>query len=332
MSGRAVLRSTVATAATAACLCGACTNATPPSGAPPGPMSGDLVARVGDQEISARTVASIAAAQQIPAARARDLAVSDALFASEARARGLDASPAIHAEVSATLARRLLRALREEAEKAGPVTDDELRAVTERRWLELDRPEGFRTVHAVVRVPEGADEATRDKARRVAEGIRAAVAPAHDLAARTEPPASVPGRRPADPAGDAFTDAARAVPAEGLEVVVQPLAPVAAGGRVLSPEPQQFDPAFARAAASLSARGDLSPLVTSPFGVHVIMLLERIPPISIPAEERRSMIQEEVIADRARAAHAKLIQELRRQPVTLDDSVDALLALVRIEP
>lgn len=314
-----------------ACVC-ACADPAPSPPPPSGPMPPGIVARIGDVEITADAVARIAAAQGVPPARALERAISDALFTAEARARGLDDNAAVHADIHVVLARRLLRSLHEEAERAGPVTDTELREITARRWLDLDRPEGFRTVHAVVRVAENADAALRDKARAVAEAILAAVAPVRELARGSEPPRQVPGRRLEDPAADAFIDASGKVSAEGLEVTRQTLPAVTMDGRVLTPEPQQFDLAFSRAAAALAARGDISPLVTSPFGFHVIMLLERIPAASIPEEERRRMVREEVVTERARAAHRRLLDELGRRPVSIDDSADAIMALIRIGP
>ncbi|MGK3995229.1 peptidylprolyl isomerase [Sorangium sp. So ce1024] len=319
--------------APAACLC-ACVAwavlSTSARGAAPLPP--DVAARVGAIDIPVDAVARIAAAQQIPPARARDAAIRDALFAAEARARGLDQHPDVQREISAALARRLLHRLKEEAESAGPVTDEELRAATERHWLDLDRPEGYRTVHAVVRLSADADEATRERARALAEAIRKAVLSARDEALRSEPPRPAEGRQPpSDPAADAFVSAAKAVPADGLEVVAQPLPPVTAAGRALTPEPQQFDVDFARAAASLAARGDLSAPVASSFGLHVIMLLERIPAQVVPAEERRRLVRDEVVADRARAAQLKLLEALRREPRVVG-GIDALLELVRIEP
>ncbi|WP_437784243.1 peptidylprolyl isomerase [Sorangium sp. So ce1097] len=318
--------------AAAACVC-ACVAwaALSTSARGAAPLPPDVAARVGAIDIPVDSVARIAAAQQTPPARARDAAIRDALFAAEARARGLDQHPEVQREISAALARRLLHRLREEAAGAGPVTDEELRTATERHWLELDRPEGYRTVHAVVRLSADADEATRERARALAEAIRKAVLSARDVALRSEPPRAAEGRPPSDPAADAFVSAAKAVPADGLEVVAQPLPPVTAAGRALTPEPQQFDVDFARAAASLAARGDLSAPIASSFGVHVIMLLERIPAQVVPAEERRRLVRDEVVADRARAAQSKLLEALRREPRVVG-GIDALLELVRIEP
>ncbi|HTN85579.1 MAG TPA: peptidylprolyl isomerase [Sorangium sp.] len=319
--------------AAAACLC-ACAAWAALSTAARGalPLPPDLAARVGATDIPVDAVARIAAAQRVSPAQAADAAIRDALFAAEARGRGLEQDPEVQREIRAVLARRLLHRLKEEAEGAGPVTDDELRIATERHWLELDRPEGYRTVHAVVRLSADAGDATRAKARALAEAIRAAVVSAREVALRSEPPrAAGTGQTPSDPAADAFISAAKGVAADGLEVVAQPLPPVTAAGRTLTQELQQFDVDFSRAAASLGARGDLSAPVSSSFGVHVIMLLERIPAQVVPVEERRVLVRDEVVTERARSAQAKLLEVLRREPRVVS-GVDALLELVRIEP
>ncbi len=320
--------------AAAACLC-ACAAWAALSTSARGalPLPPDVAARVGAVAIPVDSVARIAAAQHVSPAQARDAVVRDALFAAEARDRGLEHEPEVQRDISAVLARRLLHRLKEEAESAGPVTDDELRVATERHWLDLDRPEGYRTVHAVVRLSADAGEATRDKARAIADAIRTAVLSSREVARRSEPPRAAGTRQPpTDPAADAFISAAKSVPAEGLDVVAQALPPVTAAGRVLTPEPQQFDVDFSRAAASsLNVRGDVSAPVASSFGVHIIMLLERIPSQVVPVEERRALVRDEIMTDRARAAQARLLEALRREP-TVVGGVDALLELVRIDP
>jgi peptidyl-prolyl cis-trans isomerase C len=323
-------RRSIAAAACVACVAWAALS-TSASGAPT--LRPDVAARVGAEEIPVALVGRIAAAQRISPAQARDAALRDALFAAEARARGLEQAPDVQREINAVLARRLLHHLSEEAANAGPVTDDELRVATERHWLELDRPEGYRTVHAVVRLAADADEATRARAKELVEAVRAAVASAREVALRSAPPPATGPRQPppADPAVDAFVSAAKGVPTNGLELVAEPLPPVTAAGRVLAAESQRFDPDFSRAAASLAARGDLSAPIPSRFGVHVIMLLERIPAQVVPVEERRRLVRDEVVTDRARAALARLLEGLRREPKVVG-GFDALLELVRIEP
>ncbi|HLM74626.1 MAG TPA: peptidylprolyl isomerase, partial [Polyangiaceae bacterium] len=155
----------------------ACPSSDAPSrGSAGGPLAPSIAARVGSLEIPAETVARIAAAQDIEPARARDLAVRDALFASEAYDRELSAELSMRAALRGAHARALLRDLYAAAVRAGPVTDAELREATERRWFELERPTGSRTVHAVVRLNERDDAARRKKASEIADALRAAVA------------------------------------------------------------------------------------------------------------------------------------------------------------
>jgi hypothetical protein len=87
-----------------------------------------IVARVGASAIHGTSVGRIAALQHLDAQAARDLAVRDALFASGAQARGLD----VTADVRSVLARRVLEAIRAEAEQT-PLTADELTEAAERR-------------------------------------------------------------------------------------------------------------------------------------------------------------------------------------------------------
>jgi hypothetical protein len=312
-----------------------------PSGSPP-PRAGSLppgvVARAGSADVHVGFVARVAAAQRLTLERARDAAVREALFASEARARELDLEESVRFSIQASLARLLLRDLMATARQAGPVTDDELHDATQFYWLEMDRPPGFRTVHAVVRLDGKSDEVERARAMEIAQAIRRLVEPLSGAAeAAPPPPPSSAAHTPdvvhsasSDPLVDAFKRAASAVPHDGFDVVIEPLPPVAADGRVLEPGDRGFDPAFARAAASLERRGDLSQPTVSSFGVHVIMLLERLPPIALSTEERRARVHDEVIAARARAAE-RAILERAREASSVDRSADALLALIPVD-
>ena len=119
------------------------------------------------------------------------------------------------------LARRVLRRILAEA-RATPPTEAELRDATDRRWLEIDRPEGFRTVHAVVRFEPRTTTPKEGRARALAEAIRAAVLPvaeqrggaaaARGRAVAQPVRASAPKDDP-DPLSAAFRKAVAAVPA-----------------------------------------------------------------------------------------------------------------------
>ncbi len=304
------------------------------SAGPSGPLAPSVAVRVGSLEIPADTVARIAAAQGIEPARARDLAIRDALFASEAIAEGFPDALSTRVALRGALARVLLRDLYVSAVRAGPVTDAELRDATERRWLELDRPAGSRTVHAIVRLKEKDDAARRKRAAEIAEALRAAVAPlSSSEEALLERPSSsaelsAPPAAP-DPLIALFKARVAAVPHEGFEVLAEELPLVAADGRVLEPGGFTFAPEFAAAAAALTRRGDVSPPVASSFGVHVILLLERTPPRAVPADERRKLVWRDVVSQRARAAERALLERLHKQ-TSIDPTVDAALALVPV--
>ncbi|HEX9621270.1 MAG TPA: peptidyl-prolyl cis-trans isomerase, partial [Polyangiaceae bacterium] len=224
-----------------------------------------VVARVGDAAIARGSVARIARAEGISAEEALRRAVADALLAQEA-ARRLAGTGRVAQLRRSAHARALADELHERAKQEGPAGRQEIERLARERWAEFDRPASARTVHAVVVVK---DEADREAARALGERIAEAVADAGDAAE--------------------FMRRAREVPANALSVVVERLPPCTADGRVV-PEPGRrdgkFDAEFARAANELVSPGAQSPLVTTRFGFHVIMLIERIPEKRSSFEER----------------------------------------------
>jgi hypothetical protein len=334
---RAIATRTIAMALIAPSIMGsllaaACSSDPPPP--PPltqGPLAEGTVARVGRHAITVPLIARVSRAQRVPPTEARERAVRDALLASGAEDAKLDRDLDVQLGARAVLARRLLQDLAAEAEQ-GAITDRELAAATEQHWLEVDRPEAFRVVHAVVRLDRSAPDAKREAARAVAEALRAALLPLRDrLSELTPPTAPDNGPAPSDPLADAFVKRASEMPHEGFELVPQPLDPVTADGRTLTPKPGTFDVDFARAAASLHERGELSPIVQSAFGLHVLMLLERIPEQRLSEPERRAKLRDEIIATRARAAVDRVLVPARAR-VTRANDADALLTQIAIAP
>lgn len=312
--------------------CGSGKEAPPPPSAS-GELAPGTVARVGRHAVTVPLVAHVAQAQRVPLPEARDRAVRDALLASEAEALHLDQSADVQMATRAILARRLLQDLAGESAKA-PISDEELRAATEQHWLELDRPEGFEVVHAVIRLDPKDDEAKRAAARTLAEAMRAALAPLHERLAELPRPAPSPDPRspgPDDPLGEAFIKAAEAAPHVGFELRAEKLQPFAADGRVLDPSGRGYDADFARGAATLKERGELTPVVSSPFGMHVIMLLERTPEQRVPEAERRAKLHDEILRVRARGAAEQVLAGARSRASRASDA-DALLARVGVEP
>jgi hypothetical protein len=286
-------------------------------------LGGDVVARVGSQPVHGATVRRIAEAQGVSLAEARERAVSDALMAEEARARRLD-SPTVEA---ATVARILFDQLR--LETAGPVTDAELEQVTERRWVSLRRPAATRVIHAVVLVQhrEPARRVTDDervRADRLAAEVRVAVELAADEA-RREP------RAKSDPAAQVFEKLASLRAEPPLKIRVETLDPITDDGRFASRRGGSVVPEFTAALAALKERGDLTGPFRTSFGTHVAMMLERLPPLEVPAEERRRLVREEVLDDRIRARRKAMVDGSATE-VAIAPNAEALLDLVRVQP
>jgi hypothetical protein len=165
-----------------------------------------------------------------------------------------------------------------------------------------------RVVHALAQRPKGPDPSAEQRARDVAEQLRGAVAAARDP--------------------DDFVARAKAVPHPGVDVVAQPLPAFTAEGLV-SEGPGTMDAVFARAAHGLSKAGDTSGVVETPFGWHVIRLVERVPEQRMPLETRRLAFAEEVYVRRARASTLARLEDQRvSAPVTILASAENLMRSV----
>jgi peptidyl-prolyl cis-trans isomerase C len=281
-----------------------------------GALPAGVVATIGSLEVRQESVLSTAAARQIPPERAADGEVRDALFAAGAIEGGYEAVPEVRAALRGRLARARLATLQQEAAVSTP-TDAEVEEATQRHFVDLDRPEGFRVIHAVVIVPEKTDAAGRAKAKSVADRIAERVAAAHD--------------------SDEFKTRAESVEDRaGFEVRVESLKPVAVDGRVVDLETRssegRYSELFSRAAARLAQPGQKSGVVTTEFGFHVMMLLEKTAPYSVPLEERRRMLREEIVTERAKKMKKELLEQLRSTSrPAIERSAEALVATIPVD-
>lgn len=274
-----------------------------------------VVARVGRELVSGSSVARIAESQSLALQEALSRAVSTAIFAASGRER---LAPGVVSSLErAAAARALLEQLGAQALAAGPPQDTEISELIKERWAELDRPEGVRTTHAVVINQDPTREAA---AKAVAEALRGALAAAGTSAD--------------------FIRLAKEAPPQGFEVKAETLPAITADGRAFERRdqaflevPMTFDLDFARAALALREAGELSEVVKTQFGFHVLRLEERIAPSARPQAELIEKLGPEVQTRRASRARLALLEKLRgASSVQIDRAVDELTSRVRTAP
>ncbi len=252
-----------------------------------------IVASIAGRTIRIEAVRQVAEQQNLSPKQALEGLIQDGVLATAAE----EQLPGSRKSAErAVLARVLLRELEQKSRAEGPPSPEEIDAVTAKHWMEVDRPESVRTVHAVVLVQ---DQAKRAEAKALAEKLQKAVQ------GLSEP--------------EAFMKAAQAVDPGKFEVRVERLPPTAPDGRVvraevpaaLRPKGERFDVTFARAANAIEHVGEQSGVVETSFGYHVILLTERLPAQKVPVEQRMSELVEEVITERARKRSDRLLERLR---------------------
>jgi hypothetical protein len=271
-----------------------------------GALGGDAVARIGDVVIPARLLQRVAVVQQLAPLPTLDLLIDDALAAQGARAAGLDAAADVARAVLTARARLTALRLRDEAQTAGPPTAAEVDELTRVHWLEVDLPERRSVIHAVVLKPKEPSPALQDRAEAVASDLAASEAQARN--------------------SDDFESRAKTLTHPGVELKVERLEPFVSDGRVASAGGGMMDPEFARAAFQLSLAAATSGIVTTPFGWHVIRLIEILPERRVPFEDRRRWFKDEVEAARARRALDRLQEAAQRKyPVEMANGVDDLM-------
>ncbi len=269
-------------------------------------LAADVVARVDREDVTAAQASRVLAEQGGSSRGVVDGLVRDALLARAARER----EDVARVGERAVLGRALREALLAEARASGPITDEELARVAEERWLEVDRPRAVRVVHAVAlgKTPEA-----RVRAAEVAKEIERSVV------GHTE--------------ARAFAEAAHAVAQKhaDVQVRIEPLPPVAEDGRVVPVDEldrggaERFESAFAKGAAKLERAGDISGVVETSYGFHVILALEIVPELRLDADLRREVLEPRALALRAEPGHVELVAQLQQStPVEIVRNFDQL--------
>jgi hypothetical protein len=237
-------------------------------------------------------VGEIARARSVAAPVALGDLVEDSLAAQGARAQGLAGAPEVRWASTVALARELSRRAWDEARAGGAPTDDELAELT--------------VVHAVVlRSPSLPEAGALFKAKAIADAVATARS------------------------SEEFQARAKAVSTD-VRTSIEELPPFDIAGR--SENGQQLNADFVVAAFALRAAGETSPVVTTPFGWHVIRLLSRVVPRDDQLAARRSDLGPAVFEERARARLSQALLDRRQHTrVEVSEGADQLLAQVVAE-
>lgn len=252
--------------------------------------AGPSVATVGSVRITEDMVAELAKAEALSRHEALERLVMDVLAAQEfgrshpSEAAGLQRLGS---------AKALLAELRSAGVQQGPPTEAEVNEVTESKFWEASRPRMVQVVHAVVLSKEESPGALA-----LAETIAGAVG--------------------TDSEPTVFRQTVKSLPVGDWEVKVEALPPVSADGRTFDPDrPPPVGPAvgqlvreFAEGACRLQRIGEVSPVVRSSFGYHVMVLVEQWAPQILDLEARSRLYADEIYENRAKRLREQLLAML----------------------
>lgn len=230
------------------------------------------------------------------------------LVVQEAVERGLHNDPAVIAEAKRVMVDRLLQ--KELQEIAAPIPDALIAERYEKHKGDFVKPEMVRLVHVFLEAPrEDAAKSAEVKAK-----IDGLLASARQLA-------------PMD--FKAFGALAREHSQE------QRTKPLDGDMRYLSKDElsEQYGAEVADAATQLSAVGDLSGVVQTAKGFHILKLQGRQAALDLKLEHVRTQLIKEIASERRGSAYAQLIERLEKKAgLTVDDAALAKLKVDMARP
>lgn len=255
-------------------------------------------ARVASASIACAEVDAVMSRQSRPAREAASMLADDvriALALADNRVRVSEWTRRV------VLARATIRGVENAANAITVPTDEEIAELSAARWAEFDRPESVRVIHAIAMRPKnGSFASARELAGKLREAVEAATS------------------------DDDFEARARALPHGNVDTRVERLPPFAADGRVTAEGVGgEMVAPFASAATKLQARGEMSPVVETDFGFHVIRLIERIPSYAMPMDERRLTLAESARGLRAKKSLQEIIdRQKKKKTIDIDPSAE----------
>ena len=176
--------------------------------------------------------------------------------------------------------------------KAVSVSEQDLRTYYDQNAATFGAPEQRRASHILITAPKDAPAAEREKAKSTATAVLAQLRQA-------------PGT---------FADVARKSSQDD--------ASAASGGDLgLFQRNKGIDPAIAQAAFGLAKAGDLSDLVESDFGYHIVQLTQIQPAAVPPFEQMRAKLEDQLRTQQAQAKFSELAEEFRNGVYEQSDSL-----------
>lgn len=202
---------------------------------------------------------------------------SQEVFDQAMKAQGID-----EAKLKENLKRQLLVSKFVEAKvfSTAPPSEEEMKAFYDQNQEQMKQPERLHLRHVLVRIDETAAPADKQKAREKADALLARIKGGEDFAKIATENSDDPGSK--GRGGD-------------IDWVAR--------GQTVEP--------FEKAAFALTKPNELSPVVETRFGYHVIQLLERKDASVVPFEEVKLRIGEHLKQQRSQKQFQTHLQELR---------------------
>ncbi len=208
--------------------------------------------------------------------------VEISLLSLEAEKEGLNEDPLIKARIqqarSAILAQELIR--RQIIDKT-EINDAEARKYYQENKAQFSQPERIKARHILIAVEDPASADSKKAAREKAEKILARVRAGEDFAELAKKYSDDPGSR--EKGGDLG---------------------FFSRGQMIEP--------FEKAAFSLKV-GEISGLVESPFGYHIIKVEERQPAQTTPYEKVKEQVREKALEAKRESVLEAYLQQLRKK-------------------